>query len=72
MLYIMYLLPGLVDVLGIYLRYDNIRDILLRNVATFNVVYVQVIGYMPTGREFKIIVWICTTVVSLNFLPVRK
>ena len=33
MFYIMYILPGLVDVLGIYLRYDNIGDILLQNVA---------------------------------------
>ena len=58
MLYIKYILPGLVDVLGIYLRYDNIGDILLQNVATL--VYVQVIGYMRTGREFKRIVWICS------------
>ena len=56
--YIAYILPGLVDVLGIYLRYDNIGDILLQNVATL--VYVQVIGYMRTGREFKKIVWICS------------
>ena len=51
-------LPGLVDILGIYLRYDNIWDILLQNVTTL--VYVQVIGYMRTGREFKRIVWICS------------
>ena len=30
--YTTYILPGLVDVLGIYLRYDNIWDILLQNV----------------------------------------
>ena len=56
--YIKYILPGLVDVLGIYLRYDNIGDILLQNVVTL--VYVQVIGYMRMGREFKRIVWICS------------
>ena len=44
MFYIKYILPGLADVLGIYLRYDSIGDILLQNVATL--VYVQVIGYM--------------------------
>ena len=58
--YTKHILPGLVDVLGIYLRYDNIGDILLQNVTTL--VYVQdlqVIGYMRTGREFKRIVWIC-------------
>ena len=53
-----YILPGLVDVLGIYLRYDNIGDVLLQNVTTL--VYVQVIGYMRTGRKFKRIVWICS------------
>ena len=58
MFYIKYILPGLVDVLGIYLRYDKIRDILLQNVATL--VYVQVIGYMLTGMEFKRIVCICS------------
>ena len=31
MFYIKYILPGLVDVLGLYLRYDNIGDILLQN-----------------------------------------
>ena len=56
--YTQYILPGLVDVLGIYLRYDNIGDILLQNVTTL--VYVQVIGYMRTGREFTRIVWICS------------
>ena len=56
--YIKYILPGLVHVLGIYLGYDNIGDILHQNVVTL--VYVQVIGYMQTGREFKRIVWICT------------
>ena len=56
--YMTYILPGLVDVLGIYLGYDNIWDILLQNVVTL--VYVQVIGYMLTGREFKRIVWICS------------
>ena len=60
--YTIYILPGLVDVLGIYLRYDNIGDILLQNVATL--VYVQVIGYMRKGREFNLfkfkrIVWVC-------------
>ena len=44
--YVTYILPGLVDVLGIYLRYDNIRDILLQNVTVATLVYVQVIGYM--------------------------
>ena len=38
-------------IVGIYLRYDNIGDILLQNVTTL--VYFQVIGYMRTGREFK-------------------
>ena len=56
--YTTYILPGLVDVLGIYLRYDNIGDILLQNVTTL--VYVQVIGYMRTGREFKRIIWTCS------------
>ena len=42
MFYIKYILPGLVD--AIYLRYDNIGDILLQNVTTL--VYVKVIGYM--------------------------
>ena len=60
--YTTYILSGLVDVLGIYLGYDNIGDILLQNVVTL--VYVQVIGYMRTGRdstrEFKRIVWICS------------
>ena len=58
--YIKYILPGLqvVDVLGIYLRYDNIGDISLQNIATL--VYVQVIGDMRTGREFKRIVRICS------------
>ena len=56
--YTTYILPGLVDVLGIYLRYDNIRDILLQNVATL--VYVWVIHYMRTSMEFKKIVWICS------------
>ena len=55
--YTTYVLTGLVDVLGIYLGYDNIGDILLQNVVTL--VSVQVIGYMRTGREFKRIVWIC-------------
>ena len=36
------ILPGLMDVLGIYLRYDNIGDILLQNVTTL--VYVQAIA----------------------------
>ena len=49
MFYIKYILPGLLDVLGIYLGYDNIGDILLQNVTTL--VYVQVIGYMRTGSE---------------------
>ena len=53
-----YILPGVVDVLGIYLRYDNIGDILLQDVTTL--VYVQVIGYMRTGRRFKRIAWICS------------
>ena len=57
MFYIKYIL-GLVDVLGIYLRYDYIRDILVQNVTTL--VYVQVKGYVLTGREFKRIVWICS------------
>ena len=57
-LYQVYIFSGLVDVLGIYLRYDNIGDILLQNVTTL--LYVQVIGYMRTGREFKRIVWICS------------
>ena len=64
--YITYILPGLVDVLGIYLGYDNIGDILLQNVVTL--VYIQVIGYMRTGREFK---RIAGYVISLNSLPVR-
>ena len=55
--YITYILPGLVDELGIYLRYDNIGDILLQNVATL--VYVQDIGYMRTGRECRRIFWTC-------------
>ena len=41
-LYIFYIKdipPGLVDVLAIYLGYDNIGDILLQNVVTL--VYVQ-------------------------------
>ena len=59
MFYIKYILPGIVNILGIYLRYDNIWDILLQNVATL--VYVQVIGYMRTGREFKRIVWMCSS-----------
>ena len=42
----------------IYLRYDNIWDILLQDVATL--VYVRVIGYMQAGMEFKRIVWICS------------
>ena len=46
------------DVLRLYLRSDNIGDILLQNVTTL--VYVQVIGYKRTGREFKRIVWICS------------
>ena len=58
MFYTIYILSGLVDELGIYLRYDKIGDILLQNVTTL--VYVQVIGYMRTGREFKRIVWICS------------
>ena len=58
--YIAYILTGLVDVLGIYLRYDTIRDILLLNVTVATLVYVQVLGYMQTGREFKRIVWICS------------
>ena len=37
--HITYILPGLVNVLGIYLGYDNIGDILLQNVVTL--VYVQ-------------------------------
>ena len=56
MFYTKDILPGLVDLLGIYPRYDNIWDVLLQNVATL--VYVQVIGYMQTGKEFKRIVWI--------------
>ena len=64
--YTKYILPGLVDVLGIYLRYDNIWDILLQNVTTL--VYVQVMGYMRTGREFK---RTSGYVVSLNSLPVH-
>ena len=63
--YTTYILPGLVDVPGIYLGYDNIGDILHQNVVTL--VYVQVIGYMQTGREFKRIVWICS---FFEFLPV--
>ena len=58
MFYITYILLGLVDVLGIYLGYDNIGDILLQNVTAL--VYVQIIGYMRTGSEFKRIVWICS------------
>ena len=54
----LYIFHGLVDVLGIYLRYGNIGDILLQNVTTL--VYIHVIGYMRTGREFKRIVWICS------------
>ena len=43
MFYTKYILRGLVGVLGImiYLRYDNIGDILIQNVATL--VYVQFI-----------------------------
>ena len=56
--YTTYILTGLVDVLVIYLGYDNIGDILLQNVVPL--VYFQVMGYMRTGREFKRIVWICS------------
>ena len=44
MFYTKYILPGIVDVFGLYLRHDSIGDILLQNVTTL--VYVQVIGYM--------------------------
>ena len=65
-LYTTYILPGLVDVLGIYLRYDNIGDILLQNVTTL--VYVQVIGTCErVGNSRKSSGY----VVSLNSLPVR-
>ena len=58
-----YILPGLVDVLGIYLRYDNIWDILLQNVTTL--VYVQFIcERVGNSRESS------GYVVSLNSLPV--
>ena len=59
MFYIKYILSGLVDVLGIYLRYDHIGDIfkLLQKVTTL--AYAQVIGYMLTGRKFNRIIWIC-------------
>ena len=52
--YITEILSGLVDVLGIYLGYDNIGDILLQNVVPL--IYVQVIGFMRTDRKFKRIV----------------
>ena len=48
--YITNILPGLVDVLGTYLRYENSWDILLQNAVTL--VYVQVVRYMRTGRGF--------------------
>ena len=38
--YTTYILPGLVDVLGIYLRYDNIGDIFLQNGTTLVYDYV--------------------------------
>ena len=60
MFYTTYILPGPVDVLGIYLRYDNIGDILLQNVVTLVDVQVILVRYMRTGREFKRIVWICS------------
>ena len=59
------ILPGLVEVLGIYLRYDSNGDILLQNVTTL--VYVQVIGCIcervGNSRESS------GYVVSLNSLP---
>ena len=61
-----YILPGVVDVLGIYLRYDNIGDILLQYVTTL--VYVQVIEYMRTVGNSK---ESSGYVVSLNSLPVH-
>ena len=45
--YTTYILPDLVDVLGIYLRYYNIGDILLQNVTTL--FYIQVIGLYANG-----------------------
>ena len=70
--YTTYILSGLVDVLGIYLRYDNIGDILLQNVTTL--VYVQVMGLHwgiceRVGNSRESSGYVVSS--SLNSLPVR-